>query len=132
MTRYPRHRATVSLLALVILTTLMVVKSLQERHRLADIVTVADAGMLSAAIFRELDAAQFAVLGRFLRHEKPSDSTETSQHHAEVVVGVRKVVVNRFHCPSADGDCCASRWNGRGAQVQIVVVHDEFHRPCSE
>lgn len=51
-----------SLLALVILTTLMVVKSLQERHRLADIVTVADAGMLSAAIFRELDAAQFAVL----------------------------------------------------------------------
>lgn len=58
---------------------LPVVKSLQERHRLADIVTVADAGMLSAAIFRELDAAQFAVLGRFLRHEKPSDSADCTQ-----------------------------------------------------
>ena len=65
------------------LTILPVVKAFQERHALADLVVVADAGMLSAANLKDLDEAQLRFIVGSRTTKAPIDLASHFRWHGD-------------------------------------------------
>jgi hypothetical protein len=65
------------------LTILPIIKEFQARHGLADLVVVADAGMLSAANLRELDAAQLRFIVGSRVTKAPADLASHFHWHGD-------------------------------------------------
>ncbi len=64
-------------------TILPIIKQFQERHQLADIVVVADAGMLSAANLRELDTASLRFIVGSRVTKAPNDLASHLRWHGD-------------------------------------------------
>ena len=64
-------------------TIVPIVKQFQQRHRLADIVVVADAGMLSAANLKELDAADLRFIVGSRVTKAPNDLASHFRWHGD-------------------------------------------------
>jgi hypothetical protein len=105
-------------------TIIPIVKAFQARHGLADMVVVADAGMLSATNLRELDEAQLRFIVGSRVAKAPIDLASHFRWHGDLSLARRRVrrrAADRHHHPQDHGQGRARRREQPGAAGRTGV-----------